>query len=420
MDDPFGGQQLIARLEAQLTPAGRRAVRACDAACRSAGVRLFLVCGTLRDLMLDRESLDVDLAVEGDALPIARRVANETGARLVAHQRFGTAKLSTRDFRIDLASTRRETYAHPGALPSVEPATLSEDLARRDFSINAFALQLTPQAGELVDPFRGVADLINGLVRVLHERSFQDDATRILRGVRYAARFGFKLQRETEALLRHDLGYLRTISGPRLRREMALLFEEGEAAAGTLLAQRNGVLAAIHPALRLRGDVAERWAEARRGPRIAPWDELGFCLVADPRDEGAAASVTRWLHLTGRIERALNDLVRLRSLSDKLARTADSPPAAVELLDGTTPSAVWALSLLETGAAGVACREYLSRWRHRKPSLSGDDLLALGVEPGVAVGEMLRQLRRAKLQVEDMTRDQEIELVKASLPRRAH
>jgi tRNA nucleotidyltransferase (CCA-adding enzyme) len=238
----------------------------------------------------------------------------------------------------------------------------------------------------------------------------------MLRGVRYATRFGFKLQRDTEALLRHDLPYLKRVSGPRLRRDLALLFQEPQAVEGVRLARRLGILEAIHPALGLRGDVAARWVEALRGNHEAPLDETGFCIVADPRDEGDVASITKWLHLTGRVEHALYDLVLLRMRSSKLAQVSASPAAVVEMLEHHAPSAVWALSVLENGPTADICREYLVRWRHVRPILSGDDLLALGVAPGVAVGEMLKQLRRAQLQVNGMTRDQEIALVRAALP----
>ncbi|HEY7465330.1 MAG TPA: hypothetical protein VIB47_01405 [Dehalococcoidia bacterium] len=412
------GLTLLARLQARLRPAAREALDACEAACNDAGLRLYLVGGPVRDLMLDRESVDLDLAVEGDAEPVARRVAAQLEARAVIHPRFGTANVSGHGFNVDLARTRRETYAHPGALPAVTPATLVEDLARRDFTINAMALQLSPNAGELVDPYRGEADLRGGLIRVLHDRSFQDDATRMLRAARYACRFGFKLQRDSEALLKRDLEYLERISGPRLRRELALLFEEPDAVEGVLLAQRLGVLQAIHPALRVAADVAARWRQALQDHKQAPLDELGFCLLANPKDAGDVASVTQWLHLTGRVERALKYLVRLRGESAKLAQASRSPVAAVELLDACVPSAIWALSVLDTGDAGAACATYLARWRHQRPHLTGNDLLELGVAPGVAVGEMLKQLRRARLQVEEMTREEEIELVQASLPGR--
>jgi tRNA nucleotidyltransferase (CCA-adding enzyme) len=417
MPGSANGAELLSRLRGQLKPAALAALAAVEGACIEDGTRLFLVCGTLRDLVLDRPFLDVDLAIEGDAISIARRVGEQLGARVVTHQRFGTAKLSSRDYQFDIAGTRRETYPHAGALPQVEPATLAEDLARRDFAINAFAMQLAPGAGEVIDPFRGIADIRGGLIRVLHERSFQDDATRMLRGVRYATRFGFKLQRDTAALLRRDLPYLKRISGPRLRRDLALLFQEPEAVEGVRLARRLGILEAIHPALGLRDEVAGRWVEALRGQHEAPLDETGFCIVADPRDEGDVASITKWLHLTGRVEHALYDLVLLRLRSSKLAEASASPAAAVEILDHHAPSAIWALSVLDGGPAGETCREYLARWRHVGPLLRGDDLLALGVVPGMAVGEMLKQLRRAQLQVNGMTRDQEIELVRAALRR---
>jgi tRNA nucleotidyltransferase (CCA-adding enzyme) len=421
MADSASGAQLLARLHHQLSPAALAALAALAAverACIADGLRLFLVCGTLRDLVLDRASRDIDLAVEGDAISIAQRVAAEIEARLVVHRRFGTAKLSSRDFQIDLAGTRRETYPHPGALPVVEPATLTEDLARRDFAINAFAMQLAPESGEIVDPFRGIDDIRSGLIRILHEDSFQDDATRMLRGVRYATRFGFKLQRDTEALLRRDLHYLKRISGPRLRRELTLVFEESASVAAVQLAQRLGILETIHPALGLRDDVASRWQDALDGDHEAPLDDTGFCVLANPRDEGSAASLTKWLHLTGRVSRALEDLVHLRAQSDKLAQAYASPATAVELLEHRAPSAIWALSILDGDAVGETCRQYLARWRHARPLLSGDDLLALGVAPGVAVGEMLGQLKRAQLQIDGMTREQEIELVRAAMPGR--
>ena len=406
---------LLARLRDQLSPAALSALETIERACAEDGLRLFLVCGTLRDLVLERTPLDIDLAIEGDAVALAQRIGQQVGARVVVHQRFGTAKLSSRDFQFDLARTRRETYPHPGSLPRVEPATLIQDLSRRDFAINAFALQLVPAEGEIIDPFRGIDDIRSGLIRVLHERSFQDDATRMLRGVRYATRFGFKLQRDTEALLRRDLPYLGRISGPRLRRDLALLFAETNAVDGVRLAQRLGILEAIHPALGLRDHVAGRWAEALSGQHEAPLNETGFCVVADPHDEGTAASVTKWLHLTGRVERALHDLVRLREQSAKLADAKASPVVTVELLERYAAAAVWAFSILDGGPAGEICREYLATWRHAWPQLSGDDLLALGVAPGVAVGEMLKQLRTARLQGNGMTREQETGLVREAL-----
>jgi tRNA nucleotidyltransferase (CCA-adding enzyme) len=406
------GSSLIARLESSLSHSTLRALRTCEDICKQKGVRLYLVGGAVRDLALERPGFDVDLALETDVTPIAEELAAAMGARVVLHERFGTANVRGPGFVLDLARTRRETYVHPGALPSVEPATLAEDLARRDFTVNAIALQLSPDAGEVVDPYRGLADISSSLVRVLHDRSFQDDATRMLRAVRYAARLGFKIATQTEALIRRDLSCLGTVSGPRLRRELTLLFEDRGAVEGTLLAQSMGVLGGIHPALRLMPQVAERWRMALDGPYYARADEVGFCLVTDPRDAGSVASVSKWLHLNGRVERALADLVRLRAVSHKLATARARPSQAVELLEGSASSSIWALALLADSDTAQTCLSYLSDWRHVRPSLRGDDLLELGVQPGVSVGETLRRLRTERLEGGIAGREQEIEFVR--------
>jgi tRNA nucleotidyltransferase (CCA-adding enzyme) len=404
---------LLERFQDHLKPPEREALGASAALCRQKRLRLFLVGGPVRDLLLDAASIDLDLAVEGDAGALASELAEAIGGRAVLHPRFGTARVSSHDMHIDIAGTRRETYPHPGALPAVEPATLAEDLARRDFTINALALQLAPDAGELVDPYRGEADLRAGLLRVLHERSFQDDATRMLRAVRYASRLEFKLQRDSETLLRRDLDYLRTLSGPRLRRELATLFQEPACVDGVVLAQSYGILETIHPSLRLEKRVADRWRSALAGPRQAPLDELGFCLLTNPRDAGTVASLSKWLHLAGRIERALADLVRLRSASDTLA--VERPYAATRTLETFVPAPVWALSLLETGAPSRVCEAYLTRWRHVKTHLRGNDLLGLGVPQGEAMGKLLERLRAAHLDGGGLTAEQEIEMVHATL-----
>ena len=152
---------------------------------------------------------------------------------MAARSPFGTAKLRAGGIEMDLAAARTETYAHPRALPTVAPGDIDRDLARRDFSINAMAVSLgTETWGELRDPFEGRRDLDRGVVRVLHEGSFIDDATRILRAVRYAGRMGFRLEAETERLLKRDLAQLGGIGGDRVRRELARVFSE-ERARGT-------------------------------------------------------------------------------------------------------------------------------------------------------------------------------------------
>src|SRR5207244_1379788 len=164
---------------------------------------VYLVGGAVRDLLRRVESVDLDLAVEGDAHLAAGTVAERLGGEVVLHDRFGTATVKAPDLTVDLAATRRETYAHPGALPDVEPATLADDLIRRDFTINAMAAGLSgDDLGRLHDPHGGQADLEAGVIRILHPDSFVDDPTRLLRAVRYEGRLGVRLVPGTERVAR--------------------------------------------------------------------------------------------------------------------------------------------------------------------------------------------------------------------------
>src|SRR5262249_16988121 len=165
---------------------------------------VYLVGGTVRDILLGEPSFDVDIAVEGDAIALARLIADELGGRISTHDKFGTAVVKYGDGgRVDVVTARTEFYDAPAALPTVEHATIREDLFRRDFPINAMAVSLKgADFGRLVDPFDGRRDLESGTVRVLHNLSFIDDPTRIFRAIRYEQRHGFTMDEHTVALAR--------------------------------------------------------------------------------------------------------------------------------------------------------------------------------------------------------------------------
>ena len=201
-------------------------------------VRAFAVGGCVRDWLKEIASgQDLDVAIEGDGRAFARALAQRLDAPLETHEPFGTATIALtrpRRLRIDVATCRRETYAHPAAYPHVEDATLGEDLKRRDFTINALAMALNPPVfGALKDPFNGVADLKARRLRVLHERSFIDDPSRILRGVRFAQRFGLRWEKETERLMREAIaaGALGRLNAGRVAKEMERMTEEPDPAA---------------------------------------------------------------------------------------------------------------------------------------------------------------------------------------------
>jgi tRNA nucleotidyltransferase (CCA-adding enzyme) len=194
------------------------------------GCQVYVAGGVVRDLLLGRITLDLDLAVEGNGIAFARLVAERYGAGLAVFERFATARLVFPDsLKMDIATTRRESYAQPAVLPVVYPASIEEDLYRRDFTINAIAVQLNPgQFGRMLDPFGGQRDLRARTIRVLHAGSFQDDPTRIFRAIRFEQRFGFRLERTTFCLLAQaaSTNLIRQLSGPRLQNEILLLFGE--------------------------------------------------------------------------------------------------------------------------------------------------------------------------------------------------
>ena len=194
------------------------------------GLSVYFVGGGVRDLLLKRENWDLDLTVEGDGIAFARLVADRYGAGLAVFERFATARLAFPDgLKMDIATTRRESYAQPAVLPTVQPASIEEDLHRRDFTINAIAMQLNPgQFGRLLDAYGGQRDLRACTIRVLHAGSFQDDPTRIFRAIRFEQRFGFRIERITARLLAQaaSRNLIQQLSGPRLKNEILLLFAE--------------------------------------------------------------------------------------------------------------------------------------------------------------------------------------------------
>lgn len=194
--------------------------------------RAFVVGGVVRDILLNRQNLDFDIVVEGDGLDFAKKLSRKLKAQLVQHERFYTSTLTIKNnLKIDIATARAEFYEHPGALPAVTPGKIEDDLSRRDFSINAMAFDLNPgNFGHLLDCFDGLGDLKNKKIRVLHELSFIDDPTRILRAIRFEQRFKFKIEDDTFKLIKQALAKkcFDTVKPPRIWQELVLILKENK------------------------------------------------------------------------------------------------------------------------------------------------------------------------------------------------
>lgn len=277
------------RLRRVLAEDLRRLLDAAVAAALARGLALWAVGGCVRDVALSVPPGEVDLAVDGDVEPIARSAAAALGLPRGAvrfEPRFGTAsvELAGGAGRLDLSRLRTERYARPGALPEVRfSATIEQDLRRRDFTVNAVALLLSapgegPRAGVVVDPLSGIADLEAGVLRALHPRSFADDATRIWRGARYAARFSLRPDPPTRRLIEEGARHLAPVSGHRLWSEFERLAGERRVGAALALLAGWGALSGTHPGLGAEGG-ALRALRRRRGP--LPADLLVALLLAE-------------------------------------------------------------------------------------------------------------------------------------------
>lgn len=361
----------------------------------------------MRDLLLGGEITDLDLVTEEGAIPLAQATARKLKARVTTHERFGTASVVSPQVRVDFANARTDIYTHPGALPLVELSSLEEDLGRRDFSINAMALELVgAEPGRLIDEHRGEQDIARKLVRILHDESFQDDATRTLRAVRYAGRLGFRIARRTAAALRRDRAYLDSISGTRVRHEFEWIATEAQPDKILRFAERYGLLEAVDPALRCsnRGRSA-----LRRLPSvpIGHRDAVLFCVLLAGADATTAERAIGRLAMTNRQAEAVAGFLSIKREVAHARKGDLLPPRVVDLFDPRPAASIWACALVGPARLARLATRYLEEWRFVRPRLHGEDLIGLGIEPGPKVGSALRALRTAKIQGKVRTRKDE-------------
>lgn len=388
------------------------------------GVPVFAVGGFVRDMLMQRPNLDLDLVVEGDGLLFARALGHALSARVVEVPRFGTAHLylpsptEGRPDRIDVATARREYYEHAAALPLVEHADLREDLYRRDFSINAMAARLGPEGPTgLLDFFGGLHDLEAGQIRVLHTLSFVEDPTRILRAVRFARRYGFALDPETYDLARRATqeGFLRRVSMERLRHELVLILQERFSGGALALLADLGVLSELLPGVTIddearelldRVDIAER--EARwLGIEAEAWLVKLIALLARLPEEGGIAAAQRLKLRREATQAALHALEHWRDAVALLAAPEADPGTMVSVLREMPPEGLVLLHLL--GGAGPV-RRYWLQWRNVKLSITGKDLLAAGVPAGPSVRRVLDRVLADRLAGRAPDRDSQLSL----------
>ena len=383
----------------------------------------YVVGGFVRDLLLGVDNFDLDIVIEGSGIKFAEELSRRLSAHLTRHRMFGTATVVTPDkIKIDIATARRETYEHPGSLPAVTFGTIRDDLSRRDFSINAMAFSISKgNFGKLIDFFQGRPDLKNKTLRILHDLSFIDDPTRILRIIRFTERYNFKISPHTLRLIREAVESkgLDRINKQRLRDELILLLKEDNPVKCIRRLDKLCGFSFLHPAIRLS---AARFILFRRIDRTMKWFEAGF-----PHKR----KIDLWLIyliilLEGLEMRQIQEVIdnfafsrgekkRIISFKSEVDR------AILRLKEKVSPSRIYRLLeplsyevillILVKEADPIVrnnIRDFLRHYNETRIFIGGADLKKLGIKPGPHFKEILKQALYAKLDKQLKTKEEEL------------
>ncbi len=433
IDREAAEKTLAERFKKSLSPRSHRLLRMVGRLSQDMGSRAYLVGGIVRDIAIGYPNTDLDIAVEMDAERVAREFAHRVGGSFKSLTQFGTCKVETKAFgTLDFATARREIYRRPGALPDTDVSNMIQDLLRRDFSVNAMAICLNPREyGQLLDLCGGLRDLRRGKLRVMHDRSFIDDPTRILRGIRFGARYGFGFEKGTLGLLRQCLetGGFSSISGKRIYTEVKLICMEANALRGLKMLERYGILEITLGARGGRGNLLdvrrrlprailniERAAGAEFAERWICWFASLFAGMGGKR----ARVLVSYFNLSKEVRAVCLWMAEdCRRVAARLAKLGSAQACQVTvLLKPIPPEGLVHLHAVSSMAAKDLIVKYLAIWRHVAPSLSGGEIASMGVGEGPLVGRILTEILRLKLTGKLKTRDDEMAYVRRHAGRR--
>ncbi len=400
----------------------------------------YIVGGFVRDLLLKRPSQDFDIVLEGDAIEFADHLVNTYGGRAVVHKRFGTAKWILTENReeilqklgiadgglgalpehLDLISARTEFYDHPAALPVVERSSIKMDLHRRDFTINTIALRLDGEHfGQIFDFWGGYDDLMQKQIRVLHALSFVDDATRMLRAVRFAERFDFEIETRTLSLLNASLPLIDQLSGARIQHEFDLIFQEGKVTQIMQSLQNLGILAAIQP------DLGWSLVQQQRVQSTALHVEDNSLSLKDLQTAiwllwlevypfQTITRIAKRLRLTARLIERIKLTAQLRELLPMVHQL--KPSQITQTLAGYPELVIQTVIFSNEDQGQVQpLREYLDTYRQMRAYTTGEDLKARGLPPSPRYELILSELNAAWLDGKVNSYEEEVALLEQLL-----
>ncbi len=424
---PSGGKNLATWIRDRFPPEICELLTLAGKVAEELQFNAYLVGGTIRDLLRGERNLDIDIVIEGDGIVFARKFAEKIGARVNVHERFSTAKIIKDSLRLDVATARTEYYETPAALPRVRLSSIKKDLYRRDFTINTLAVRLNPKSfGQMVDFFGGQRDLKDKTIRVLHNLSFIEDPTRAFRAIRFAERFGFKLSKQTDSLIKSSIkmDLFSKLTGSRIYDEMVLIFEEAEPYRVIKRLAEYGLLGVLDKDLELTDELEQLLASVHNS---LLWFGLSFqeekpdkttiylmALTSALKDTRREALLDR-LIVPPRVKRAVKRGIRaatgcLRNLPLK------DPAAIYDELSGLDVEALlFAMSLTKEEVVKKEISRYLLELRKVKPLISGTDLKEMGVEPGPEYSSILGGVLAEKLRGKLRSREDELRFVREKL-----
>jgi tRNA nucleotidyltransferase (CCA-adding enzyme) len=392
------------------------------------GFNAYLVGGLVRDVILKRENLDVDIVIEGEGIQFAKAFAARAGAKVRSYPKFGTAVVIMPDgFKLDVATARIEHYGFPAAPPEVMLSSLKRDLFRRDFAMNTLAVHLNKaHYGSLVDYFGGMRDIKERSIRVLHNLSFVEDPTRILRALRFEQRFGFKIGKITESLIQNaiDLQCFENLSGQRFFSELKLILMEEDPVRIIERMDKSQLLRYISPELKLTEKLRELLTRIRG---ILVWFNLLYLDVTYEPWKVYFLGVTSYLG-----ETALNKLIDRMQIKDKaivdligaraeakaaskgLSRIRDKDTYSIyKILTPLPPEILlWSMARARNERIKKYISTFFTKLKGTEVQMTGKDLITMGFKPGPLFREIFEDILAAKLRGEVFTKEDEIEFVK--------
>ena len=392
------------------------------------GVSVYAVGGFVRDLLLNIPNQDIDIVVEGEGIPFAVRLAEEFGGRVKSHEKFGTSVVIFPDgYRIDVATARMEYYQHPGALPTVEKSSVRSDLFRRDFTINCMAVKLTgANAFCLIDFINGERDLKNREIHVLHSLSFIEDPCRLFRAIRFEQRFGFELGKQAEAFMRTTIKkrLVDSLSGKRLFNEIKLLLKEKRPMDCIRRMQAFDLFQFVSPEmLKGRKDLEAlenlesvfSWAGMITLPREPETWRVYLLGLFYSLEEEAFLKATDRLQLPTRMKYSLGqDRTTCRESLKRLNSKKEWGPKEIyhTFANLSIEAVIFLMALSSSDRLNQYVNIYFAQYQGKsEPSLTGDDLVEMGIEPGPVFQSVFNALREARVMGRVNTREEEVALV---------